>query len=256
MTTDRVVAKINRREFIAETAVIGAGTFAAAHLAAAAPQGANDRLSIGLIGVGGRGSAHLKQLRSLSQECNVAVTAVCDVWQPNLDQAAAAIKKEWGKEPRKGTRFGDLLALKDVDGVVIATPDFAHAPILLAALQAGKDVYVEKPMSIDLDLANQALDLARSSQRVVQAGTQHRSEGPYLAAAKVAASGVLGQISRVTTEVALTSRAGPATTPIAARATSTGKAISLTAPNSRSIRNYCDAGISTSFLPTACRACG
>jgi len=196
------VAKITRRTFMAETSAAGAVLLAAPHLAPAAAKGANDRLSIGMIGVGGRGSAHVKSLNDLAKQCNVQITAVCDVWQVNLDKAAAAVKKSSGKEPRKFTRFGDLLALKDVDGVVIATPDFAHAPILVAALEAGKDAYVEKPMSIDLDLANKALELAHANDRVVQAGTQHRSEGPYIAATKVVASGVLGRISRVTAEVA------------------------------------------------------
>jgi predicted dehydrogenase len=186
---------------MAETTAAGAALLAAPHLAAAAPKGANERLSIGMIGVGGRGSSHVKSLQGLAKECNVEITAVCDVWKVNLDKAAAAVQKSSGIEPRKFTRFGDLLALKDVDGVVIATPDFAHAPILVAALEAGKDVYVEKPMSIDLDLANKALELARKNDRVVQAGTQHRSEGRYIAAAKCVASGVLGEISRVTAEV-------------------------------------------------------
>jgi predicted dehydrogenase len=88
-----------------------------------------------------------------------------------------------------------------LDAVVIATPDFAHAPILVAALQAGKDVYVEKPMSIDLALANEALDLARANNRIVQVGTQHRSEGRYIGATKLVATGALGQISRVTASV-------------------------------------------------------
>ena len=85
--------------------------------------------------------------------------------------------------------------------MVIATPDFAHGPILVAALEAGKNVYVEKPMSMDLEPANKALDLARAGDRVVQAGTQRRSDGQHIAAAKLVATGILGRISRVATEV-------------------------------------------------------
>jgi predicted dehydrogenase len=80
---------------------------------------------------------------------------------------------------------------------VIATPDFSHGTILTAALKAGKDVYIEKPMTIDLASANEALDLARAHNRVVQAGTQHRSEGQFRGAAKLMATGLLGQLSRV-----------------------------------------------------------
>jgi len=158
-------------------------------------------LSIALIGVGGRGSDHLRDLGSLSQECNVEITAVCDVWKVNLDKAAAMVKNASGKRPRTSTRFGDILSLKDVDGVVIATPDFAHGPILVAALEAGKDVYVEKPMSMDLEPANKALDLAGAGGRVVQVGTQRRSDGQFIAATKLVATGILGRISRVTAEV-------------------------------------------------------
>jgi predicted dehydrogenase len=85
-----------------------------------------------------------------------------------------------------------------------STTDFlqiSHAPILLAALAAGKDVYVEKPMCIDISSANRALDLARAKNRVVQAGTQRRSDGQHIGAAKLIASGALGQISRVTAAV-------------------------------------------------------
>jgi predicted dehydrogenase len=80
---------------------------------------------------------------------------------------------------------------------VIATPDFGHAPILIEALRAGKDVYVEKPMALDVAEANQALDLAREAKRVVQAGTQYRSHGGYTAAARTLATGILGTIHRI-----------------------------------------------------------
>ncbi len=158
---------------------------------------ANDRISIGLIGVGGRGSALMGEILALAQKHNVRIAAVCDVWRKNREAAAARIKQRLGAEPRQFTRFGDLLALKEMDAVTIATPDFSHGTILVGALKAGKDVYVEKPMTIDLASANAALDLARANQRVVQAGTQRRSEGQFIGAAKLLATGVLGQISRV-----------------------------------------------------------
>jgi len=81
--------------------------------------------------------------------------------------------------------------------VLIATPDFAHTPIMIEALKAGKDVYVEKPMSLTVEEANEALDLARANKRVVQVGTQRRSEGCWKAARKLLATGALGHISRV-----------------------------------------------------------
>ncbi|MGC8644342.1 MAG: Gfo/Idh/MocA family protein, partial [Isosphaeraceae bacterium] len=127
---------------------------------------------------------------------------VCDVWHKASGVAAGKLKQRLGHEPRQFTRFADLLERRDVDAVVIATPDFSHGTILNAALKAGKDVYVEKPMTIDLDSARSVLDLARAGSRVVQAGTQRRSDGHFRAAAQHIASGELGQISRVSTAVA------------------------------------------------------
>ncbi len=147
-----------------------------------------------MIGTGDRAQQLLKEIMALSDKQNVQVTAICDVWQKNLEGTAAKITK-FG-QPRKFTRFNELLRLKDIDAVVIATPDNSHAPILIAALQAGKDVYIEKPMCIDIPSANKALDLARANNRVVQVGTQRRSDGRFVAAGKELQGGVIGQINR------------------------------------------------------------
>ena len=186
---------INRRAFL-KAGLAGTVTLAAGP-AALGVQGANDSISIGCIGVGGRGTALLGEILALASKKNVQVTAVCDVWQKNRQAAAKRIQSKLGREPRQFSRFSELLALTDLDAVVIATPDFSHGPILTAALKAGKDVYVEKPMTIDLASANEALDLARAKERVVQAGTQRRSEGKFRGAAKLYASGVLGKVSRI-----------------------------------------------------------
>lgn len=189
----------NRREFLKTASAAAVTLSAAPHLARAAA--ANDRLSIGLIGAGGRGTDLMGQILELSSKHNAQITGICDVWQKNLHSAAAKVKDRSGTEPRQVSRFRDLLALKDLDAVVIATPDFSHAPILLAALEADKDVYIEKPMSIDLTLATQAFDLARSKARVVQVGTQYRSDGRYRGAAFCLASGSLGKMSRLSVAV-------------------------------------------------------
>ncbi len=206
-------ASMPRREFlkqsVAAAGVIG-GTLTvgacsrvgtAMSVAPARVPGANERISIGIIGAGGRGQALMGEINQLAKDHNVEITAVCDVWKVNLNHTAAAVEKHYGKAPRKFTRFGDLLALDDIHAVVIATPDFAHTPILIEALKAGKDAYVEKPMSLQIANANKALDLARAAKRVVQVGTQRRSDGLHMAAAKTIATGVLGQISRVSASV-------------------------------------------------------
>ncbi len=128
---------------------------------------------------------------------NVEITAVCDTYRVRREQAAAKVKEQYGKDPRQFSNYEDLLALADVDAVVIATPDFSHARILTDALKAGKDVYVEKPMCKDIDEANAAMDANASAKRIVQVGTQRRSESMWMAAAKLVQTGVLGTISRV-----------------------------------------------------------
>lgn len=187
---------ITRRGFLASAsagaAILGTGTLTA-HAAA----GANERLAIGMIGTGDRGQYLTGEILKLSKQHNAEIIAVCDVWKPNLDKCAARVNDHFGREPRKFTRFQDLLEVHDLDAVVIATPDFGHAPIMIAALKAGKDVYVEKPMSINLAEANEALDLARQHERVVQVGTQRRSEGRFKSAGREFATGILGKLNRI-----------------------------------------------------------
>lgn len=185
---------ISRRRFLGAAALAGSG------LLPVRAAGANNRLSLGMIGVGDRGAALLSQILGLAKGHNVEVTAVCDVWSVNREKASERVRSAHGREPRSFTRFGELLALKDVDAVVIATPDFGHAPILITAMKAGKDAYVEKPMSLDVAEASTALDLARSGKRVVQVGTQYRSHGGYHAAARELAAGSLGTVSRISAQ--------------------------------------------------------
>lgn len=201
MTTNSFAEKsvtLNRRAFVKAAAAAGTALLGTNPLVLRGAAGANERISIGCIGIGGRGSDHLSEiLATLADKENVQITAVCDVWAVNRQAAAKRVQQKFGKEPRQFSRFQDLLALADVDAVVIATPDFSHGAILTAALKAGKDVYIEKPMTIDLASANEALDLARAKQRVVQAGTQRRSDGKFQGAAKLFATGILGQVSRI-----------------------------------------------------------
>ncbi len=190
------MGSLTRRSFVKQATLATAAVSGGAWLARGAA-GANDRLGVAFIGTGDRASQLMKELLPLTGKCNVEVRAVCDVWRKNRDTAAAVVKKSSGREPRQFTRFVDVLALPEVDAVVIATPDFSHGTILVAALEAGKDVYIEKPMTIDIESANRALDVARAKGRVVQAGTQRRSDPHFLGAAKFVATGALGKISRV-----------------------------------------------------------
>jgi len=184
---------VSRRDFLAVSSfALGAGL-----MAQRSALGANDRINIGMIGTGDRASSHIGDLGKLRKSHNVRIAAVCDVWRPNREAAAARVEKLFGKSPFQTSRFGELLARKDVDAVVVATPDFGHTPIMIEALKAGKDVYVEKPMSLAIEEANEAIDLARQNARVVQVGTQRRSEGCWKASRAFVASGRLGQVTRI-----------------------------------------------------------
>lgn len=191
---------VTRRSFLKHTS-LGAAVLSLGPLALRGAPGANDRINLGMIGTGDRAQALLAEILRASKSQNVQVTAVCDVWKKNREATAAKITKATRSQPRTCSRFQELLALPDLDAVVIATPDFGHTPIMLEALAAGKDVYVEKPMSLNLDLANQALALARAKQRIVQVGTQRRSDARHLAAAQEVASGVLGKLNRISVAV-------------------------------------------------------
>ena len=184
---------LSRRSFLAASGLaVGAGM-----VLERSALGANDRISVGMIGTGDRCGSHIQELGKLRESNKVEITAVCDVWRRNREAAAARVEKLFGKKPFQTSRFGELIARDDIDAVVIATPDFAHTPIMIEALKNKKDVYVEKPMSITIEEANEAMDLARKNERVVQAGTQRRSEGCWKAARKFLASGQLGQVTRV-----------------------------------------------------------
>jgi len=190
--------KITRREFMQKTAVGAAGLAVASTgiLSSSRAFGANERLSIGMVGPGQRGRSLMGDFHKAAEAANAEITAVCDIWSMNLDRGSKMVQDWWGKEPRKFRNFEDMLALKDLDGVIIATADFQHAKMLAQAVKAGKDVYCEKPMANDLKDARNTLSAVLDSGRVVQLGTQRRSDGMHAAAAEVVKSGVLGTICK------------------------------------------------------------
>ncbi len=192
-------SSFTRRHFIAAASAGVAVT--AVKTSPVRAQGAGERIRVACIGVGDRGTALMTELHQESQAHNAEITAVCDVWGVNREKAAERVNSWWGRQPFAASRYQDVVSRPDVDAVIVATPDFWHMPITIAALKAGKDVYVEKPMAVKVDEANEALLLAREKNRVVQVGTQRRSEGALKACAQVYASGVLGQVSRVSSVV-------------------------------------------------------
>ena len=190
---------VNRREFLGTTAVAIAGGIILPSTALSYGRivGANDRISLGHIGIGSRGTDLDLIASKLKTSHNVEMTVVCDLWSVNREKAAATNTGYYGRTPRAVQHVEDLLAMKDVDGVLISTPEHSHSPILKMVAEAGKDAYVEKPMGNVLAEAKAARDAVLAAKTVVQVGTQHRSEPYQIAAQQVARSGALGDVSKI-----------------------------------------------------------
>jgi predicted dehydrogenase len=185
-----------RREFLATSAATAAMMMAAREANAQSPNG---RINLGVIGCGGRGNGIIKECLEVQDKTNVQFVALCDVWKKNLDSTQARLEKESGTKLKTFSRHQDLLALPEVDAVIIATPDFAHCPVLIDAANAKKHAYCEKPMAKRLEDATGALDAVTSNGVICQVGTQRRSWGQWTAAAKVIQSGALGEVVKCDT---------------------------------------------------------
>ena len=190
--------KVNRREFLQKGALIAAGTAAVNSTALSYGRilGANERISLGHIGIGHRGTELDAMVAQLSHSKNVQMTAVCDLWIGNLDRAVAANQKYYSKAPRSQRVPEELLKLSDVDAVLISTPEHSHSPLLKMAVDAGKDVYCEKPMGNVLKEVKAARDAVLASKQIVQIGTQHRSEPYQIAARDFIRTGALGEVTK------------------------------------------------------------
>ena len=185
------MADATRRTFL------GAAALAPAILSAS--EAAGDPVRLGLIGAGGRGTYLLEEIAKSGEAARVV--AVCDVWSVAREKAAATILKTDGKAPALSSRYQELLGNPDVEAVIIAAPDFTHARILKEAIQAGKDVYCEKPMGTDFAEAKAAYLVVKQSKQVVQIGTQRRSDPGLMAVAKLMREGVIGKVTRADLQV-------------------------------------------------------
>jgi len=159
--------------------------------------GANDRIALAHVGIGSRGRELDEIASRLKSSHNVEMIAVCDLWKGNREKAVVTNTSYYGRAPRSVQYVEDLLAMEDIDGVMISTPEHSHSPILQLAAEAGKDAYVEKPMGNVLAEIKAARQAVLEAKTVVQVGTQHRSEPYQISAQQVASSGALGDISKV-----------------------------------------------------------
>jgi predicted dehydrogenase len=157
--------------------------------------GANDRIRVANVGCGRRGL--LKELIQVKDAASIDIAAVCDTWRQRREKAAADVKEFTGKDPIATAHFAEVLARKDIDAVVIGTPDHQHCTMLIEAIHAGKDVYVEKPLAMNMRELVRAYDVVKKSDRIVQIGTQMRSYPQSAGARGLITSGGLGQILKV-----------------------------------------------------------
>ena len=183
-----------RRTFLTTAAsglVLGARAVSAAPQGAAV-QGANNRIRIGVIGTGGRARGLMTSLKRLP---GTELVAVCDVYEPRLLQAADIAGAAAAKTPE----YRRILDDRQIDAVVIGTPDHWHKTITLDAVAAGKDVYVEKPVSHSIAEGAEMVRAIEASKQIVQTGTQQRSWDHFVLGKQIIDSGRLGQITFVQT---------------------------------------------------------
>lgn len=180
----------SRRRFLKRCGA-GAAT-SLAFPAIAAPRSPGETVRLALIGCGGRGTGLAVNFAGRE---DAQVTHVCDLLDSRLESSAKAIaQRQHGKVPKKVKRVEEVLEAKDLDAVIIGTPDHWHTPLAIMACQAGKDVYVEKPFSHNMFEGRVLVNSARKHKRIVQVGTQNRSAPYNLAGLEYIRSGKLGDI--------------------------------------------------------------
>jgi predicted dehydrogenase len=199
---------MKRRDFVRNSMNVGIAAWTAA--SASRVVGANERLRVGLIGCGGRGTFDARLMRGTPEDIqavapanyhdgnldsrlktarNVEIAALCDV---NESKIMAA--KRWAPEAKTFSDFRSLLTDKDIDAVIIATQDQWHPAMLILACEAGKDVYLEKPVMYRVGEAKAMIEAVRRTKRIVQIGTQHRAADHIAEAARIVQGGKIGEV--------------------------------------------------------------
>src|SRR5215831_14310889 len=175
--------QLNRRDFL----MAGSGAL----MAQTAP---SNQIVLGVIGAGGRGTFVMGVFQ---KNPAVRVGAICDVYEPNLERGLSTASKVAGNHPKAYRNYKELLADKDIQAVLIATPEHWHAQMVLDALAAGKDVYVEKPLCQTPEQGMQLVEAERKSKNIIQCGMQRRSYDVYLEARDIVAADKLGKVRMV-----------------------------------------------------------
>ena len=184
--------EINRRDFIKRAAAVTAATsISMAGLSTGKVLGSNDRIRLGVIGMGRQGTDNMQNF----MKHGVEVAGVCDVFEPNLQKGLQTA----GGKATTYKDFRKLLDDKTIDVIINATPDHWHALATVEACKAGKDVYTEKPISVAIEEGKKMVEAARKYKRVVQVGLWQRSNAHFQKAAQLVQDGLLGKVSYVRT---------------------------------------------------------
>ena len=184
--------ELKRRSFLksAAAAVVTAGP------AVISARGQNDKVTIGWIGVGTRGNAGIGWLKEASPN-GVHLKAVCDTYQGYIARAKDRVKTVWGNTPDTYVDYRDLLKDKSIDAVYIMTPEHLHHEMTIAALNAGKHVYIEKPLAHTIEEGWDIIKAWKKSGKVCQVGTQNRSSSLYKKAKELVQQGLIGDVHYV-----------------------------------------------------------
>ena len=193
---------LTRRDFLKTAGGVAAAAYIGPSLLTAAERkrsiGANDRIRIGIIGCGSRGrDAHMTGIYKHVQSTNFEIVALADPWRIAREQANAMVKEWFGRDAQQFVSYRDLLQVKDLDAVMIASCDHQHTTHLEAAARAGKHIYVEKPMAAEMDKLVHAVDAVKRAGVVVQVGTQLRSLPSIVGCQELYRTGIFGKLSRI-----------------------------------------------------------
>jgi predicted dehydrogenase len=208
MAPKEVTAMMNRRNFITRTAAATAGL--AAFPGRSAGQSPNETINVAIIGLRGLNTGHptwttrgrgQDHYEHLAQIANVRITHVVDIDERHFKTSLPMVREKFGGDPKTETDFRRVLDNRDVDAVTVAVPDHWHAPMTIWACEAGKDVYVEKPVSHNIAEGRKMIDAARRYNRVVQVGTQRRSGAVLAKAVQFLREGGLGPVYAARTVV-------------------------------------------------------
>lgn len=184
---------VSRRSFLG--AMIAAGVAPQFVPGRVFGQGApSKKIQLGHIGTGGQGTGLLRNFLSVDIATSVAV---CDPFRARRESAAKLVKDAQGHDPKQYSDFRELLADKSIDAVVIATPDHWHVPVGLAAVRAGKDVYIEKPLGKSLNQNRAMLDACQKTGRIFQYGTMQRSQEMIRRGVDLVRNGYIGELQRI-----------------------------------------------------------